>query len=153
MHPLPHRYRAYARGAATGRVAVGADGAAEIPTDAPPEFGGPPNQWSPETLLVAAIADCYILSFRACARAAKLPWLSIAVDVEGILDRDQGGMRFTHFRVSPRLTVAPGADQAHAHAALEHAKRACLVTNSLSASCELAASVQSVANDEAQVTG
>ena len=43
----------------------------------PPQFGGPPGRWSPETLLVAAVADCYILSFRAIAKATKLPWDAI----------------------------------------------------------------------------
>ena len=71
MHPFPHHYAARARAAGSGstRVTIGAAGLPEIDTDAPPEFGGPTGHWSPETLLVAAIADCYILSFRAAARA------------------------------------------------------------------------------------
>jgi organic hydroperoxide reductase OsmC/OhrA len=31
------------------------------------QLGGPGGQWSPETLLVAAAAECFILTFRAVA--------------------------------------------------------------------------------------
>jgi organic hydroperoxide reductase OsmC/OhrA len=149
MHPFPHRYHAQARAASTGRVIVGADGVPEVESNAPPEFGGPPGYWSPETLLVAAIADCFILSFRASARASKLAWLSLTVDVEGVLEKADGTTLFTKFTVSPRLTVAPGTSEALAQGALQHAKRMCLITNSLRGECELATTVRVVANDEA----
>ena len=149
MHPFPHRYHAQARAASTGRVIVGAEGVPEIESTAPPEFGGPPGHWSPETLLVGAIADCFILSFRASARAARLPWLSLAVDVEGVLEKCEGTTRFTRFTISPRLVVAPGSTETIAHGVLQHAKRGCLITNSLVGECELAATVHMVANDEA----
>ncbi|MEJ8836337.1 OsmC family protein [Ramlibacter sp. AN1133] len=149
MHPFPHRYHAQARAAGTGRVMVGAEGLPEIETDAPPEFGGPPGHWSPETLLVAAIADCFILSFRASARASRLAWLSLAVDVEGVLEKADGTTLFTRFTISPRLTVSPGTSETLAQSVLQHAKRLCLITNSLSGACELASTVHVVANDEA----
>lgn len=149
MHPFPHRYRAQARAASTGRVMVDADGLPEIETNAPPEFGGPPGHWSPETLLVAAIADCFILSFRASARSSRLAWLSLAVDVEGVLEKADGSALFTRFTISPRLTVAPGTSETLAEGVLQHAKRLCLITNSLSGECELATTVHVVANDEA----
>jgi organic hydroperoxide reductase OsmC/OhrA len=37
----------------------------------------PGNAWSPETSLVAAVADCFILTFRGVAQAAKFPWESL----------------------------------------------------------------------------
>lgn len=151
MHPFPHRYRAEARGSSTGRVVVVGVGLPEIETAAPPEFGGPPGRWSPETLLVAAIADCYILTFRAVARASRLAWLSLAVEVEGVLDQVHGVTRFTRFKLTPRLTVAPATSETLARAVLHDAKRTCLITNSLGAECELATKVQSVANDEEPV--
>jgi len=149
MHPFPHRYRAQARAASTGYVLVGAEDLPEIESTAPPEFGGPPGHWSPETLLVAAIADCFILSFRASARAARLAWLSLAVDVEGVLERSEGTTLFTRFTISPRLVVAPGTTETIAQGVLQQAKRSCLITNSLTGECELAATVHVVANDEA----
>lgn len=146
IHPFPHRYRAWARGSSSGAVATGSEGLAEIATDAPPEFGGPEGRWSPETLLIAAIADCYILSFRATARASKLAWLALSVDVEGELDKVEGMTRFTRYRIAPRLEIAPGTSETLARAVLHSAKRHCLVTNSLTGSCELATTVDVVAN-------
>jgi organic hydroperoxide reductase OsmC/OhrA len=148
MHPFPHRYRAQARAASSGRVLVSAEGVPEIETHAPPEFGGPEGYWSPETLLVSAIADCYVLSFRASARASKLAWLSLTVDVEGVLEKTEGMTHFTRFRISPRLSIAPGSSETLARGVLHHAKRYCLVTNSLSGECELATTVHVVAEDE-----
>lgn len=148
MHPFPHHYRAQAHASASGHVTVSADDLPELTTHAPPEFGGPPGYWSPETLLVAAIADCFILSFRASARASKLAWLSLTVDVEGVLDQAEGRMQFTRFILAPRLAVAAGTSETLARGVLQHAKRMCLITNSLSGDTHLATTVDVVASDE-----
>jgi organic hydroperoxide reductase OsmC/OhrA len=65
MQALPHRYEVQACGTQDGPIVVTPAGVTPLPTDAPPEFGGPAGQWSPESLLVASVADCYVLSFRA----------------------------------------------------------------------------------------
>jgi organic hydroperoxide reductase OsmC/OhrA len=137
MHPFPHRYHVQADGEAAGPVRVSTDAVPTLDTHAPPEFDGPPGYWSPESLLVASIADCYILSFRAVARASKLEWRSLAVDVEGVLDRVDGVTRFVGFTVSPRLTICSAEREHLAATVLEKSKRACLVTNSLTAECTL----------------
>ena len=97
----------------------------------PAEFGGPGDLWSPETLLVAAIADCFILTFRAVARAGKLEWQSLDCETEGTLERVDGVTSFTRYVTRARLRLAPGADAARAHELLERAERGCLVANSL----------------------
>lgn len=144
MHPYPHRYHAQARGGATGSVLVTTPDVAPLETTAPPEFDGPPGYWSPESLLIASVADCYILSFRAVARASKLEWASLDVDVEGVLDRVEGVTRFVAFTVKPRLELASAEQETLARSVLDKAKRACLVTNSLIATCELVPSVSIV---------
>ncbi len=144
MHPYPHRYHAQARGGATGSVLVTTPDVAPLETTAPPEFDGPPGYWSPESLLIASVADCYILSFRAVARASKLEWASLDVDVEGVLDRVEGVTRFVAFIVKPHLELASAEQETLARSVLDKAKRACLVTNSLIATCELVPSVSIV---------
>lgn len=140
--PLPHRYGASAEGGAQGFVAVRTAAVPEpLRTAAPPEFGGPDACWSPETLLVAAVADCYVLSFRAAARVAGLAWESIDVHADGVLDRHDGVTRFVAFTVRPRLRVAAGTGEEAALAVLQRARKMCLVTNSMVAPCELAAEV------------
>lgn len=149
IQPLPHRYHVQAVAAATGSVMVGAAGLPDVETQAPPEFGGPEGFWSPETLLAAAIADCYILSFRAAARASKLEWQDLEVGVDALLEHVDGITRFTRVKVSPRLGIPPAGNEATAIGVLHKAKRMCLVTNSLNAECELATLVYSVAAAQA----
>ena len=141
MHPFPHRYQAQAQGSHSGTVLVTTQDAPALDTHAPPEFDGPPGYWSPESLLVASVADCYILSFRAVARASKLEWTSLDVEVEGVLDRVEGVSRFVRFTVKPRLPIASPDRDTLARTVLDKAKRSCLVTNSLNAECDLVPSV------------
>lgn len=151
MHPLPHAYHAQAHAAASGSVLVGAAHLPDIETDAPPEFGGPQGCWSPETLLVASIANCYVLSFRAVARASKLEWQSLGVSVEGRLEREDGVTRFTRFTLAPRLVLPAGSSQTLAAGVLKKAKTVCLVTNSLTAQCDLAPEVVMTPAEDADI--
>jgi organic hydroperoxide reductase OsmC/OhrA len=142
MQELPHHYLVLAHGTPSGPVQVGAQGVADITTHAPPEFGGPEGFWSPETLFAGAIADCYILSFRAVARASKVEWSRLSVEVDALLERAEGSLRFTHVVLRPRLVLPAGASETLARTVLQKAKSSCLVTNSLTATCELHAIVE-----------
>ena len=141
MHPFPHTYRISATASGTGPVAVAAAGLAPIPTDAPPEFDGPGGSWSPETLLTAAVADCFVLSFRAVSRASRFEWLGLECRVEGVLDRLEGVAQFCRFRTVATLSVAPGTDAGKARQLLEKAEKICLITNSLKAAREVSIEV------------
>lgn len=130
MHPFPHRYEVEATGDAE-RATVSAPGLPPLSTAPPAQFGGPGDQWSPETLLVAAAVDCFILTFRAIAQASKLPWTRLSCSGEGVLDRVEGTTRFTGLALGARLTVPAGGDAEKAKRLLEKAERTCLITNSL----------------------
>lgn len=86
MEAFPHRYRVKVSGQVTGDVELTSDGLAALRSASPAQFDGPGGRWSPETLLVGAVADCFVLTFRAIARASKLSWLSLDCDVMGTLD-------------------------------------------------------------------
>ena len=133
MKAYPHHYAVRASGAATGAVDVAGPAPAPLETWPPPEFDGPAGHWSPESLLVASVADCFILTFRAFARLAKLDWERLDVDVTGTLERAEGVTRFTRFVVAPRLVIANAGEHDSAIALLEKAERGCLVSNSLKA--------------------
>jgi organic hydroperoxide reductase OsmC/OhrA len=106
MHPYPRTYIASAAAENTGSVAVTAAGLPGFETAAPPEFDGPGGLWSPQTLLCASIADCFILTFRSVARAARFEWLHLEYRVEGILDRADRVSQFTRYTSVVKLTVA-----------------------------------------------
>jgi organic hydroperoxide reductase OsmC/OhrA len=84
-------------------------------TAGPAEFGGPGDVWSPETMLVGSVANCFILSFRAIARASRFEWVSLSCDVAGTLDKVERVTQFTRFDLRAELTIAPGADEKKAH--------------------------------------
>lgn len=133
MQSFPHSYTASASGEQEGFVTVQAADRPDIRTAPPPEFGGPDGEWSPEHLLVASVADCFILSFRAVARASRLEWESLECEVNGDLDRVDRVTRFTRLTMRPELVLPSDADAVKASRCLEKAKQACLITNSLNA--------------------
>jgi len=141
MHPLPHRYLVNATVRPDGDVPLSADGVRIIESAPPKEFDGPGNQWSPEGLLTAAVADCFVLSFRAIAAASKYAWVSLESRTEGTLDRIDGKLRFTRFETHAKLHVPAGADVERAKKLLEKAELTCLVANSLSSERHLAVEV------------
>jgi organic hydroperoxide reductase OsmC/OhrA len=131
MHPYPHAYSASAAGQTTGPVAVTSPGLSTFETAPPPEFDGPGGVWSPETLLCASLADCFILTFRAVTRATRFAWSQLDCRVEGVLERPGRNSEFTRFTTFARLSVPAGSDLAKARELLERAEHGCLIANSL----------------------
>lgn len=142
MHPYPHHYFATASAEIEGKIALRGDDLPELPSMGPPEFGGPGGYWSPETLFVAAVADCFILTFRAIARNSKLHWEALRCEAEGILDRVENVTQFTEIQLRATLRVPAGVDEAKAMRLLEKAERGCLITNSLKPPCHLQATIE-----------
>jgi organic hydroperoxide reductase OsmC/OhrA len=141
MRPYPHSYTAVANAAPAGAVVLTSADLPEIISAPPPQFDGPEGVWSPETLLCASLADCFVLTFRAIARAAKLEWTDLACRVEGTLERAEGVAQFTRYTTCATLTVTPACDRAEAHRLLEKAHRACLISKSLRGQSELVVEV------------
>jgi len=145
MRDLPHHYRATAHGGSEPDVLLESPGVSTLRSDTPSEFGGPGDRWSPETLLVAAVADCFVLTFRAVASASKLPWTTVTCEVEGTLDRVDRAIQFTHLAIDARLTITDPADEERARRALVKAESNCLITNSLKATVDFRAEVSAPA--------
>ena len=137
MQDFPHHYKVAAKANPEGAVMLSSDGLDDLASAAPAEFGGPGDQWSPETLLTAAVADCFILGFKAIARASRFPWNSLQCNVEGVLERVDHVTRFTAFKVQALLEIPADADEERAQRLLEKADATCLVTNSLTSAVDL----------------
>jgi organic hydroperoxide reductase OsmC/OhrA len=142
MHEFPHHYAVQASASFDSTVGLDSPGLARIETAGPAEFGGPGDLWSPETLLVGAVADCFILSFRAIARKSRFDWNSLVCEVVGDLDRVDGVTQFTGFDVRAVLEIPPESEHSRAVRLLETAERHCLITNSLKAGTHLDADVR-----------
>lgn len=141
MHPFPHRYIVNAVVRPGGDVPLSSDGMRVIESAPPKEFDGPGNQWSPEGLFTASVADCFVLNFRAIAAASKFSWINLEARTQGTLDRVDGKMRFTRFDTHARLSIPTGADVERAKKLLEKAEQTCLVSNSLASERHLTVDV------------
>ncbi len=141
MQDLPHQYIVVARAMPHGEVKINADAVEPIISAPPVEFGGPGNRWSPESLLVASVADCFILTFRAISRASKLEWVSLQCEANGTLNKADGATRFTRFDIQATLEISGETSETKAHRIMEKAEQNCLITNSLSAPTHLKAEI------------
>ncbi|MGI9238426.1 MAG: OsmC family protein [Woeseiaceae bacterium] len=142
MQDLPHHYKASASADSDSSVMVSSEGLPSLETAGPAEFGGPGDVWSPEELLVASVSNCFILTFRAIARASKLDWNSVQCTSIGTLDKIEKVTQFTGFDVDVELTIPADTDAKKARRLIERAEHHCLITNSLKADTRLTASVQ-----------
>ncbi len=137
MQGFPHHYLASAAGEAEGSVVVRGNGLPDLDTQSPPQFGGPEGVWSPETMLSATVANCFILTFRAIAAASRFEWNSLQCDAEGVLERPERTTLFTQFNIHAVLHVPAGANASMAQRLLEKAEKICLITASLKAEINL----------------
>lgn len=142
MHPYPHRYTVSARMQGQEPIALTSSGLPDLDSAPPAEFDGPGDLWSPETLLVAAVADCFALTFRAIARASRYEWTALRVEADGVLDRSTEGTRFTEIHLRAELDTPAGADAAQGERLLAKAEKSCLVSRSLVAPVHLEATVR-----------
>ena len=142
MQDLPHLYVVKADAEGANNVIISSKGIPDLETAGPAEFGGPGDVWSPETLLVGSVADCFILSFRAIARKAKLDWLTLTAEASGKLDKLDGFTQFVDFTVRAELTIPDEKSRKKAEVILEKAEKYCLVSNSMKAPTHLDAVVR-----------
>lgn len=141
MEPYPHHYAASASARVIGNVVITAPAVQSVATAPQGQFDGPGGIWSPETLLCAVVANCFVLTFRGLARAAHFNWIAIDCRVEGTLEHVEDKTQFTKFATVVRLAVPPAADAAKARLLLGRAEYSCLIANSLRGERTLSAEI------------
>ncbi len=137
MQSFPHRYTVSATAGPSGDVVLNGEQLPTLVSAPPAEFDGPGDRWSPETLLVSAVAGCFGLTFRAIAKLSKLPWAALKCEASGTLNRVDRVAQFTALIVRASLEIPDGADEDQARRLLTRAEETCLITNSLKAPCTL----------------
>lgn len=98
---------------------------------APPDFQGPPGNWSPEHFLTAAVASCFVITFSAMAAASKFEFLSLSVEAQGIVEKDEAGWKFTKVVLRPRLKIVGAQDLDRGNRLLVKTEKHCLIGRSL----------------------
>ncbi len=119
-------YRDYDR-SVTIRVA----GKPDLLASADTPFRGDGGKWDPEDMLVAALAECHLLSYlHACVQAGVVV-TAYEDEAVGTLVVEGMGGRFTEVVLHPRVTVADASMLEAARAAHTPAHEWCFIANSV----------------------
>jgi len=116
---------------------------------APPQFGGVEGRWTPEDLLLGAIASCYTTTFCTLAEYSKLEYLGLAVDVRGSLRKADRGYSFGEIAICPRLSIVGAEEQHRALRLLQKAAATCPVSRLLAVEPAFEPQVQVLASTSA----
>jgi organic hydroperoxide reductase OsmC/OhrA len=120
------------------RVRLTSAGKRPLEAAVPPEFrGGTPGMWSPEDLLVAAVAACYAVTLDSLAERRHVGLREVDIRAAGhVTRRAEGRLGFVAIELAVRLYVDPGAEQEASHVARD-AHQVCLVSHALDVPVEL----------------
>ncbi len=114
------------------RVVAAIPGKPSVAIATPIEFKGDhPEDWSPEDLLVAAVASCYAVTLVAIADRASVPLRDLTIGAEGAVGREGKepfGFKAIHLQVSATTDHGRENDLHHAAAAAE---QGCIVSAAL----------------------
>ena len=133
MDNFPHKYETSASGNKSGAITTTSRQCPPLLVAEPKEFDGNGENWSPEQIFVAMVADCLILTFRAIAHASKFNWDDINCDAKGVLERIDGVNKFTQVDIDVTLVINDGDDESKGLRLLAKAEKQCLIKNSISA--------------------
>lgn len=128
--PLPHHYAVSLAQVGELDALVESEGRPSLMISAPPEFDGLSGTWSPEHLLLSAVASCYFTTFRVIARAMHLEWSDFSIEIAGKLDLVERKPRFTAIDMSVRLR-SPQGEVERMRRAIQKAKDGCIVAAAL----------------------
>jgi peroxiredoxin-like protein len=98
---------------------------------APTEFGGLEGRWTPEELLLAAVAGCYTTTLRAIAGAAQFSFTDLQVEASGTVRKADSGYNFSQIVVRPNLKIGSEQERERALELLKRAEQLCLVSRAI----------------------
>ncbi len=96
------------------------------------ELGGLQGRWTPEQLLLSALAGCFTTTFHDVARGAKFEYTDLEVEIEGSVKRSRtNGCNFSEILIRPRLTVASEEQREAGLALLRRTKSLCMISRAV----------------------
>jgi organic hydroperoxide reductase OsmC/OhrA len=119
------------RGTGTRQLTVTAEGPAPILASADTPFRGDADRWNPEQLLLAALAQCHLLSYLHVAVKNGVVVTGYTDDAVGSMLQEGESGRFTSVTLRPRVTVAEESMVAVAQTLHAEASRLCFIANSV----------------------
>jgi organic hydroperoxide reductase OsmC/OhrA len=127
-----HRFQVVAWWA-SGRTGIAKSSSAPnaIHFTSPPAFGGLEGRWTPEDLLLCAVASCYTTTFRTLAEYSKFQYTDLQVEVESAISKADTGYNFGEVFIRANLLIPQEEERARAIKLLHKAKGLCLVSRAL----------------------
>ena len=120
-------YREYARD-----VSLTIAGKPEVLASADRPFRGDPTRWNPEDLLMAALAECHLLSYLHACVTAGVVVVSYSDEATGVMREDgRGGGQFDEAVLHPQVVVAETSMIEAAMVAHTQANEWCFIANSV----------------------
>jgi organic hydroperoxide reductase OsmC/OhrA len=98
---------------------------------APASSGGVEGRWTPEDLLLGAIASRFVTNFRAIAENSIFEYVDLQVEVRGTVAQDGGGSGFDGISIRANLVVAREEGVQPGLKLLHKAKARCLLARAL----------------------
>ena len=98
---------------------------------APSQFGGLEGRWTPEDLLMTALASCFTTTFHAIASYSKFEYTDLEVEAEGTVSKTDSGYCFSEIVIRPSLTIPSEEQRERAISLLHRTKALCLVSRAL----------------------
>jgi organic hydroperoxide reductase OsmC/OhrA len=109
---------------------------------APPQFGGLEGRWTPEDLLMTALASCFTTTFHAIAGYSKFEYTDLEVEAAGSVSKTDTGYCFSEIVIRPCLTIPNEEQRERAISLLHKAKALCLVSRALATAQKFEARVE-----------
>ncbi len=127
-----HRFRVEAWWA-SGRTGIAKSSSAPnaIHFTSPPAFGGVEGRWTPEDLLLGAVASCYTTTFRTLAEYSKFAYNDLQVEVEAVVSKAETGYSLGDVCIRANLIIPREEEQDRATKLLYKAKGLCMVARAL----------------------
>lgn len=119
----------------TPNAIIKSDKLPEVEVNAPANFGGPDNVWSPEHLFVSSIASCIMLSFLYFAEQRKVEIKSYESTAKGVLKKGNAGFEFDSVVINATVDVSE-EQKAKIPKLAELGEKYCLVSNSVKCNIE-----------------
>ncbi|MBA3413102.1 MAG: OsmC family protein [Actinobacteria bacterium] len=91
-----------------------------------------PEQWTPEHLVLAALARCSLASLAFHVRRAELDFVASATASGAVARREDGGWGFVDLECALDVELEPALPQEELSALVARAERGCFVGASLS---------------------
>ena len=107
------------------------EGKSPIPVGTPREFGGSPDIWSPEDLLISSVAACIMTSVLFFVEKDDGHMRSYKSRATGTMEKTAEGLTFTHIDVQINVVVDDAEQEEVIRRAVAKAEKTCPISKSL----------------------